>query len=427
VRVGGRLHCDYGDSSGHYQGLLVSKSSGMWGAGIEVALPVNAGSNPHVSLGSVSCASAGACAAVGDYIGTSGNQQGLLMSKSSGTWRRGVKATVPANAGPNPGVSLSSVSCASAGNCTAVGDYLDSSGHFQGVLVSESSGTWRRGVKVTLPANADTNPGVILASVSCASAGNCTAAGNYVDSSLHYQGLLVSKSSGRWGTGVEVTLPANAGSNPRVRLGSVSCASAGNCTAAGRYYDSSNSRQGLLVSKSARTPGTGVEATLADIAPDPYVGLGSVSCASAGNCTAVGDYGDSSLTLQGLLVSKSAGMWGTGVEASLPANAGSDPYVGLGSVSCASAGNCTAAGNYSDGAGNQLGLFVSETSGTWGAGVEATLPANASPYQFVSLDSVSCASAGNCVAVGNYYDSSDNIQGLLLGPPTTRSVSVRAP
>src|SRR5439155_19386555 len=72
-----------------------------------------------------------------------------------------------------------------------------------------------------------------------------------------------------------------------------------------------------------------------------------------------------------------AASWGPGVEASLPANAGSDPHVFLYSASCASAGNCSAVGAYNDGAGNVQGLLLTETAGTWAAGLEASLPGDA--------------------------------------------------
>jgi hypothetical protein len=78
-----------------------------------------------------------------------------------------------------------------------------------------------------------------------------------------------------------------------------------------------------------------------------------------------------------------------------------------------------------------LGLLLSESSGTWATGVEAALPANAGSNPDVSLFSVSCASAGDCSAVGNYLDSADNFQGLLLGSvglasPAITDLSVRA-
>ena len=72
-----------------------------------------------------------------------------------------------------------------------------------------------------------------------------------------------------------------------------------------------------------------------------------------------------------------AASWSTGVEASLPAGAGSSPDVEITSVSCASAGECSAVGNYTDGSDHQQGLLLSESGGTWSAGVEATLPAGA--------------------------------------------------
>ena len=64
---------------------------------------------------------------------------GLLLDERSGTWSTGTEAELPSNAGSNPGVNLASVSCASAGNCAAVGDYTDSAGNTQGLLLNEIS------------------------------------------------------------------------------------------------------------------------------------------------------------------------------------------------------------------------------------------------------------------------------------------------
>jgi Domain of unknown function DUF11 len=412
---------------GSDQGLLLGETSGSWATGVEATLPANSGSPQEVTLGSVSCASAGNCTAVGSYEDGSGNDQGLLLTETSGSWATGVEATLPANAGSNPDVSLSSVSCASAGNCTAVGRYADSSGYAHGLLLTETSGSWATGIQATLPANAGSNPNVSLSSVSCASAGNCTAVGRYEDGSGNAQGLLLTETSGSWATGVEATLPASAGSTPNVSLSSVSCASAGNCTAVGRYFDGSPF-QGLLLTETAGSWATGVQATLPPNAtPGQSVILNSVSCASAGNCTAVGRYEDSS-GFDGLLLTETADSWATGVQATLPANATAGPNVSLNSVSCASVGNCTAIGTDSNASPNEPGLLLTETAGSWAAGLGATPPANALFAPNLSLDSVSCAPAGNCTAVGGYDDNSDNIQGLLLSStPATPSLSVSAP
>ena len=75
------------------------------------------------------------------------------------------------------------MSCASAGNCSAGGYYTDSSGHQQAFVVSEVNGTWRNAMEV--PGTAALNKGgdAQVTSVSCASAGNCSAGGCYVDGS----------------------------------------------------------------------------------------------------------------------------------------------------------------------------------------------------------------------------------------------------
>jgi hypothetical protein len=400
-------------------------ASANLGTGVQASLPANAGKNTDALVNSVSCASAGNCTAVGSYTDSSGHGQGLLLSETSGRWAAGVEASLPANAGTNPDAFSDrvSVSCASAGNCTAVGGYKDSSGHQQGLLLSETSGRWAAGVEASLPAGAGTSPLVQLFSVSCASAGNCSAVGIYTDSSGHEQGLLLSETSGRWATGVEASLPANAGTNPNVGLPSVSCASAGNCTAVGTYT-SSGAFQGLLLSETSGTWATGVEAALpAGTGTDTFVSLFSVSCASTGNCTAVGIYTDDSsgdANRHGLLLSETSGTWAAGVEAPLPANASTNTtlmFTGfVDSVSCASAGNCTAIGDYLDSSGHVQGLLLSETSGRWATGVEASLPTNArtNPDAFSDGGSVSCASAGNCTAFGSYTDSSGHSQGLLL-------------
>ncbi len=416
----------YDFTSSNERGLLLSEMSGTWATGVEASLPANARTNPFLQLGSVSCASAGNCTAVGSYFDSSGREQGVVFTETSGTWATGVEPSLPANAGTNPSGSVYSVSCASAGNCTAIGGYTDSSGHSQGLLLTETSGTWATGVEASLPANANTNPDVSLDSVSCASAGNCTAVGNYNDSydnsTVQDQGLLLTETSGTWATGVDASLPAGAGTALYVNVQRVSCASAGNCTAVGGYEDSSFNRHGLLWTETSGTWAPGVEAPLPANANNTGAGLANISCASAGNCTAVGSYQDSSGDGQGLLLSEMSGTWATGVEASLPANAGTNPDAYLGSVTCASAGNCTAVGSYTDSSGHQQGLVLTETSGTWGLGVEASLPANAGTNPDATLDSVSCVSAGNCTAVGEYEDSSGHEQGLLLGG-STASVS----
>jgi len=399
----------YDDSSRHQQGLLLTQTAGTWTRGVKPPLPASAGSNPGTNVYSVSCASAGNCTAVGGYDDSSRHQQGLLLTQTSGTWTA-VKAPLPAGAAANPQALVKSVSCASARNCTATGFYANRSGGFRALVLTKTSGTWTA-ARAPVPAGAAANPDDFLGAVSCTSAGNCAATGDYLDRLGRDQGLLLTKTSGTW-TAVKAPLPAGTVFDPFADVNSVSCTSAGNCTATGTYSDNSDHRQGLLLTQTAGT-WAAVQAPLpAHPRFNPNVILNSVSCTSAGNCTAVGGYLDSSNHSPGLLLTQTAGTWAA-ARPPLPAGAASDPGAGVFSVSCASAGNCTAVGGYTDSSGKEQGLVLTRTAGTWAA-ARAPLPANAGSNPRAGLGAVSCASAGNCTATGGYTDSSGARQGLLV-------------
>jgi hypothetical protein len=392
------------------QGLLLTETGGIWAQGIEAVVPSAPPQPPGVTqfapVDAVSCPSVGNCSAVGTYGDPSHIWHGLLLSETDGSWSPGVEAALPANAHSTENTlstSLGDVSCASVGNCSAVGGYHDSSGNQMGLLLTETGGTWAAGVEAKLPANAaTTNQRVGLASVSCASPGNCSAVGTYLDAFGIQQGLLLTETDGSWAPGVEAVLPT-ALTAGYIFINSVSCPSAGNCTAVGEYWRGYGYlTQGLLLTETAGSwaPGVGVALPANAEAADS---LNSVSCPSDGNCAAVGSYYDSK-GLQGLLLSETDGSWSPGVEAQ-PADvrASTGSLAGLQSVSCGSAGNCTAVGGYSDGFGATVPILVTETAGSWATGVAASLPANAqAPQGYSQLDSVSCPGSGPCGAGGFY-------------------------
>ncbi len=412
----------YKDALDNRLGLLVTEKLGTWTA-VRATLPAGADSDPNPLLNSVSCASTGNCSAVGSYGDTSGNTQGVLLTETSGHWAAGVKATLPSPAA-NPQVNINSVSCTSPGNCTAVGDYSDSSGNQQGLLLTQTSDSWTAAA-ATLPAGAATNPGVILGSVSCVSTGNCTAVGEYSDGSGS-QGLLLTESSRTW-TAAKAKLPNGAGT--AAVLNSVSCASAGDCSAVGYYQDNSGHYQGLLLTETSGAPGTGVTAPLpagAATTTDPSASVASVSCATAGNCTAVGQYNDTSGNAQGVALTETSGHWTAGVKAILPVGAAANPAVRMSSVSCPSVSDCAAIGTYADGSGTQA-LLLTQTAGAWASGVKAALPADAAADPEVSMTNVSCTSVSNCTADGRYGNGTAYV-GLLLGASNgSPRLSVKAP
>lgn len=151
-----------------------------------------------------------------------------------------------------------------------------------------------------------------------------------------------------------------------------------------------------------------------------FLQLRSVACGSVSSCVAVGDYTDSSGVDEGLLATLSGSTW---KAATAPLPPGGSSGGSLDSVACGSASSCVAVGAYSGG-----GLLETLSGTTWTPTV-APLPATAAASPSAILFSVSCASASSCAAVGQYTDTSGNIEGLLeiLSGTTWTSDSAPAP
>src|SRR5580704_10218929 len=61
-----------------------SQTTGIWGKAEQVAAALNQGG--FAALMSVSCPSAGNCSAGGYYLDSSGNQQPFVVTRTNGTW-----------------------------------------------------------------------------------------------------------------------------------------------------------------------------------------------------------------------------------------------------------------------------------------------------------------------------------------------------
>ena len=87
-----------------------------------------------------------------------------------------------------------------------------------------------------------------------------------------------------------------------------------------------------------------------------------------------------------------------GVHGAAALSAGETAVVNA--VSCRAPGECTAGGSYAGTSpdGNQLGFVADERHGVWGAAVQLP-PVDPATGDSV-IQSVSCASPGNCVAAG---------------------------
>ncbi len=415
---------DYFDTSSTSRGLIDTLSGGAWSA-TEVPLPANANTSHAATPNQVVCPSAGACTAVGSYLDNStpsGQSRAFIDTLSGGIWSA-TEAPLPANTSTTPAAVLNSVACNSSGACTAVGTYDDALGNTQGLIDILSGGVWTP-TEAQLPVNAAlTGQVASLDSVACAAAGACTVVGSYTDTSTDTQGLIDTLSGGVWTPG-EAALPSNAAADPSVSFTSVACPSTGACAAIGDYLDSVAHDHNLIETLSGGT-WSDIEAPLpANAAADPHPVVSGLACDAAGSCTAVGDYIDNSSPMgfqQGVIDTLSGGTW-SAVQAPLPSNHAvptgfpfAHPFNSLTTVTCPSAGTCTAVGLYADNqtpTGEDQPLVDALSGGIWSP-VEAPLPANAtSSSQASILDAVACASATVCAAVGE-YDTSGSRQGLI--------------
>jgi hypothetical protein len=158
---------------------------------------------------------------------------------------------VPGTAALNQGGDgeIQALSCASAGNCSATGTYGTAAGAIEVFVVTETNGVW--GPAAEAPGSAALNKRGFaeLTSVSCASAGNCSAGGSYEDRNFHIQAFVISQQNGRWGTAEEV--PGFAALNKRTpaNLATVSCGAPGNCGAGGSYKDGQGHLQAFVVNQ----------------------------------------------------------------------------------------------------------------------------------------------------------------------------------
>jgi hypothetical protein len=252
----------------YYQPFLVRERNTRWGTAFEVPGAAALETASVARAASLACPSAGNCAVGGYYSGAGGSWQAFVASQRNGRWSQAIE--VPGTAAVNIGgnATIESVSCPSPGNCAASGYYEasvynGSTAKWQAYVVSQRDGTWGNAIAVLRAASVgDNTPGAAAESVSCPSGGNCVAGGTYTGGSGRMQAFVVSQRDSNWGKATEVpgTGALNRGGTAEVL--SVSCASAGYCSAGG-YTDGHGNEQAFIASerngqwgKAIEVPGT---------------------------------------------------------------------------------------------------------------------------------------------------------------------------
>jgi len=342
-----------------------------------------------------------------------------------GTWStaRQAPGTAALNAytGPQGGYSgFSSVSCSSAGNCAAGGTYQDKDGNIWAFLISQKNGVWGKAEPVPgmtalnlggVATGSENSPaGPTISQISCPSAGNCAVTGTYQNQAEFTRPFVASERGGVWGKAQEIPgVEAIAPGAPTDYSTSVSCPAAGECVAVGSAGNTPGTEapgQAIVVSEHRNVWGTAraIKGLAADTTPQ----LLSVSCTSPGNCLAGGLWtaAQPGGRTTAFLVTERNGAWSSAQQ--VPGLAALDTRHAshVESVACPSAGNCVVTGRFRGQAG--FGVYVaSERNGVWGKAQAMPGLAALNTGDSAGVTQVSCSSAGNC-ATGGWYATIKN-------------------
>lgn len=328
--------------------------------------PAKLTGSPSSRLTSVACASASSCMAVGFYEHDGDN----LAFADLWNGARWTAKAVPSPAGARSS-DLSGVACLSATSCVAVGS--DGTGSGELTLAESWNGSSWKAMKTPDKSKSYNN----LAAVAC-NTGRCLAVGSYTSGPRTLPLSLALK-----GTTWTMTTPTSPAGGSTL-LGGVACYSETACVAVGRFQGDA-ATQVLIdswngTSWSSMTPATA----------DGW--LNSVTCLASKFCVAVG------AGSQLLAMSWNGTNWATSPV--LTPTAPLKTNFSLNGVACASASTCVAAGVTAAAATNSTVTLAETLSG--GSWLVTPTPDLPGPTQ-VSWNAVSCTSATACVVSGSYW------------------------
>ena len=354
------------------------------------------GTDVDTVLADISCIGSGFCMAVGHQNGGSVDQT-LVERWNGSTW----SVDASPDTGPALANDLYGVSCSSASMCTAVGS-ADTGTAIQ-TLVEQWNGTsW------SIVASPDTDPGSdqLLVDVSCTSATACTAVG----SAGTLAGTTITLVETWDGTTWSIVPSPNTGAGGVSELNSVSCPSATSCTSVGDFFTGTVSQ--TLVEQWNGTTWSIVASPVPSTSATSV--LSSVSCPTAGTCTAVGHAVVNSVW-QTLVESWTDTTW------SIVASPDSSPadFDALVGVSCTTATTCTAVGSSTDGT-TTSDLVVQWNGASWYLVPLAPIAGGLD----AELAGVSCVGPSVCTAAGDTMGSASQTQVLSAPvPPGYREVA----
>ncbi len=346
-----------------------AEQAGLWGVATTLGqAPSNASSPATLTVDAVSCSAHGDCAVAGTYASTvTGASVIFVSTQVSGVW--GAVTALPGIAGLDTGnqEQVGALQCVGAGSCLLAGTFVSASGATSVFTSSSAGATWSHAVALPEPADAGSPSFAAVGGIWCPSAGACTLVGTYADTSGEYQVLVDTEVSGAWSTPAAVS--ALEALNSYYAQGTtVWCASPGTCEIGGVYTDAGGATQGFDASTAGGSvTSAGAIPGLGALNASGAAGVDAVSCTVPGSCIIGGSYSSSGSNQDAFVESVVGGT--PQAATALPgwASLNSDTGAASGAVTQAACGAsaCAVAGTYTDASGNTQVFGDTESAGTW--------------------------------------------------------------
>ena len=274
----------YLDAAGSSAPLVISITNGLPGTPERGLLPGGSAPAADGSLNDVSCTDSGWCLAVG--TAATGTVP-FIEAIDGGVPSSASSVSLPAGVSGESEPELTNVSCWAVGACAAVGDYVDSSGYDEDFVVPVLDGS--PGGAVALPLPPDAGPTARtdgFNGVACQSSGACLALEDYFQPALADYTLAVPITEGVVGASSHLQPSMSAdvigSSSSEWTIG---CPPSGQCLLAGSSLSNSGF-DSFTETFSGGTLGSTVQA------PGPPNGAGidlaSIACGASGSCIAPG-------------------------------------------------------------------------------------------------------------------------------------------
>jgi LPXTG-motif cell wall-anchored protein len=158
--------------------------------------------------------------------------------------------------------------------------------------MTSTNGVWGQAIPVVFANSVRliNIPNETFLSVSCASAGNCTVAGSFSNRNIvsFYEAFTLTSTNGVWGQATTVVFDSGLQfAVPRAGITSVSCASAGNCTAVGFFANAGQGLEAFTMMSTYNPPATTTTTMATQVAALPATGSRSDGWLVAGMFTVI--------------------------------------------------------------------------------------------------------------------------------------------